>query len=460
MSHRYLTGCFVTSKRSEDRAPLKKLLGKSGIAGGVKIANAGLSYLMSVLIARLCGAEDFGVYAILFSTCMTLSLISPFGQNTVVLRFYSEYETRRGLNAAGSVLKFSALLTLFGQIIAELILAYVVFFSDILGENIQSKPALFIAALILAFGLGWGEYVSAALRALGYVFKALAPRDVYWRVTICFGALFALYYGGTNNAYYTAQEATLFVSAALIPFSIAQTALLYRNIRGTPPYPLSCAEKKSIALSSFYVWGAAALQAVTAQAAIFAVSFHFKPAVAGGYFAADRTAFLLSLFQISICLVAMPMISEAYARREREKLQMILATVSFIAGGAALIGAIFLMIFGDEILRIFNPAYIHYQKILLIIALGQCVNAVTGPATSFLQIAGAEKPYFYACLACSVAVIAGYISLPPLYGLTATAWLSAGMLIAVKLFAWFYGYFKLGYDLTGVTFALKKIIKK
>ncbi len=446
------------SDEISNRDLFKRFLGKGGIAAAIKMINAALAYIMTALAARLCSPNDFGLFAILFSTCMTLSLIAPFGQNSVVLRYYPEMSKKFGPASGKAVLLYSAFLTALGQMIPFFTFIILFLTLDLSALRFEYQILLFVSSVVLSFTLSFSEYFSAALRVLGYTFKALAPRDVFWRLAVCMAGGVALQFGLEGKL----SVLTVFGLTSLlsVPFLLLQAVYFRNDLRKIPDGSLSAEDKKSVRSAGAYIWGSATLQAVVSQTAIYAVTASLSHKDAGAYFAADRTANLLSLFLMSISLIALPMISVAYARGQTERVKMLSAAVSLLSGAASLCGLVFFYFFGQEILALFNPDYTRYFPVLMIIGFGQCFNALTGPATSFLQIVGAEKPYFYACVALSIVFLSGYFTLTPIYGVNAAAWLSTGMLIAIKIFAWGYGFFKYGYDLTGCTYVVRKIFKR
>ncbi len=76
---------------------IKRLLGstlakETGISLFLKISQAFFSFMTTVLLARILGAEGYGIYAYAFAFVMLLSMPAQAGLPTLVIR-----ETARGM---------------------------------------------------------------------------------------------------------------------------------------------------------------------------------------------------------------------------------------------------------------------------------------------------------------------------------------------------------------------------
>ena len=68
-----------------------KLAGPALFAFTIKIASAGLSYLMLVAFARMLGADDYGRFGVMLNLGIVLSTVIGFGLPTAILRWWPEY---------------------------------------------------------------------------------------------------------------------------------------------------------------------------------------------------------------------------------------------------------------------------------------------------------------------------------------------------------------------------------
>lgn len=85
---------MVTSS-SDSQATLHKLLHRGAAqALLVSIVGAALGLAAHVFVARLIGKTDYGVYALMLSWIMILSVVAQVGQDSNVVRFLPTYMLR------------------------------------------------------------------------------------------------------------------------------------------------------------------------------------------------------------------------------------------------------------------------------------------------------------------------------------------------------------------------------
>jgi O-antigen/teichoic acid export membrane protein len=112
---------------------------------------------------------------------------------------------------------------------------------------------------------------------------------------------------------------------------------------------------------------------------------------AGIYAAAARLSRLVSYGLQASNAIAAPLISELHTAGDRRGLQRVVtlaswgSTLSSLAFGAVLVAG------GGVLLRLFGEEFASGLKVLAILALGQLVNAVTGPVGYLLNMTGHER---------------------------------------------------------------------
>ena len=72
--------------RSDLRGLLRSGLSKSLVSLGIKVATAGLTYVMYVILSRLMGIEEYGYFAFGLSLATILAIGANYGQQTAILR--------------------------------------------------------------------------------------------------------------------------------------------------------------------------------------------------------------------------------------------------------------------------------------------------------------------------------------------------------------------------------------
>lgn len=109
---------------SDLRALLRAGFSRSLVSLLIKVATAGLTYAMYVVLSRTMGAAEYGYFAFGLSLATLLSIGGSMGQQTAILRYWPEEEVadRRGKAVdavrAGGALVLLASLALSAAVIA------------------------------------------------------------------------------------------------------------------------------------------------------------------------------------------------------------------------------------------------------------------------------------------------------------------------------------------------------
>ncbi len=218
-------GEFIVSSVTR-RDVVRQLTKSGGISILIKAANGVLAYVMLLAIARSATAEQYGIFAVAFAVAMTVASIALLGQPMTVMRFWPQWMGQNEPLKARAVLRRSMILAALGLGAAVMLM--------LLGgalDLIVKMPwsfSLAAATALFAFAFGWAEFSSAGLRAQGFVVRALAPRDIAWRIGVC--AIF----GGAALAgrSFDAVSVVLAIASILLAVVFPQIMMLLRSSMG------------------------------------------------------------------------------------------------------------------------------------------------------------------------------------------------------------------------------------
>lgn len=135
-------------------------------------AAAGASLLMALGLARLLGAQGFGVFAAMNAVAVLAAAVAVLGQNATILRAADAPDPLGPVrDAAGTV--GVATLVVVGALLAA---------GGALGLS-DHRPAAVVAlgAAALTFALAWAEIGIAAVQAQRRLWLAIAPRELIGR---------------------------------------------------------------------------------------------------------------------------------------------------------------------------------------------------------------------------------------------------------------------------------------
>ncbi len=384
-----------------------RVFGSGFAAVMVKIAAAGFGYLMFVVMAKLLSPDEYGKFAFGFNLSIVIGTIAGLGATTAIMRFWPEYDVKGETALAYGALKAGTFWVAVASAISGL--AVIVMAPLLAGLTASEDTTHIMMTGLLGPAIAFSEYAAAVLRAKGLTFWSLAPRDVLWRAGFPALAVFAAWSAGTLDA-----GTAMFLGAGLL-LSITALQGLYalRQFgKGPPPqYDWPLWRKATSAM-----WGASILFALVQQFDVVIAAMFLSPAETGAYFAAQKTASLLTLFLIAGNLVGAPMIAGRFHAKDWAGLQRLCAMLSIGIAVPTAAGMIFVAAFGHELLGLFDPSFEAAYPILIILAAAAAFDALAGPTGYFLQMSGHEAIYLKIMALTYAGVIALQFSLAPHFG--------------------------------------------
>jgi O-antigen/teichoic acid export membrane protein len=371
-----------------ERFPLRTLARHGAVAGIIKLASAGLSFLVFVAAAMVMDERQFGLFSTAYAGASLVSFFSPIGQHAAIMRFWPQYAGSGDIATANSLMVRAIRLTLAG-ITASTLLVLAAGLLPLASRTVPEWPALSLATAALTFALGWSEFTSCAFRAKNALLGGLLPRDVVWRVM----TIAALIGGGLLSTGIGAVTATWLAAILLLLSVLPQTAILLHDTRRAERRALDASRKAEFRTVTLGLWGVTALPPALGQASTLLVAAILGPEAAGAIFIADRIMRLAVLALNGINQALAPQIAATFHRGERAHVQRI-AGLAAIAGLAlALAMLVVFVLFGPPILAVFDPAYANgtMHAVLIILGLGAVVGTACGPTELVMQLTGLQK---------------------------------------------------------------------
>jgi O-antigen/teichoic acid export membrane protein len=413
-------GSFLTNRLAQMVAIVRQNLGRSLAALVIKIATAGLAYVMFVALSRSMDVAAYGQFAFGFSLATMLAIVAGLGQHMVIVRLWPE-EQAAGRGARALIaLRSGWALTLLAGLGTSFVLALVTLVLGLVSGTGTDFSYLYGAAL-LVLPMAAAEYGSAALRAQGSVFTALTPRDILWRVSVPV-AVWLLYMNGVQfNGLWALGFVALVLAAVL---GVQYLLGLRRYANGIDFSQLSkfWVDHRGLVV---WVWIATILDSAALNLDVVLVGAVLSPEASGLFLNAFRTAGLMTLFLFAINQVAAPLVSRHFHGGDIEEAQSI---VSFTAWGGFIFALgvfVLFVLFGPLIMGLFGPEYASGSPILLILAAGLMVDAATGPTRIVMMMTGHERAYVAIIAATSVVALLLALSVIPFFGIVGAAIVNA-----------------------------------
>jgi len=412
----------------------------------VKVLGAATAFALHILLARLLGVTQYGIYVYALTCVNILVIISLLGLNNSLVRFAAAYKAQqkwgllRGIfrRSTQAVVVFSFLSSLIGGIIVWCLRNH--FSHD---QLITSYVAL---VLLPIFSLA--KLQEVGLRAIKLVVKSNLLLEVIRPLLLA--AILIAFYLCLRQPIFAIQAMTINLIAVIATFVTGRLWLIkalphsVREIR--PLY----ADKKwlKVSLPLLFLAGASLVLNRTDIIMLGAILGSSK---AGIYAVASRVASLVIFGLLATNAIVAPMISELYHTGKNDELQRIVTLAARGIFAFTVVVSIALAISGRYLLSLFGREFVVAYTPLLILLGGQLINALAGPV-GFLMIMTDHQNQAGLIVGVSAAVnIVLNALLIPRIGLSGAAVSTAFTMVLWNMAMLFYVKRKLGISPTIIT---------
>jgi O-antigen/teichoic acid export membrane protein len=420
-------------RRIAARVPIGgRLLQGSALAFGIHVVGAGLSYLSQLALARVIGAEGFGLYASVLGVLTLLAYLAALGFDVSLLRFVPAYRAAgawglvRGVQAYAERRAATAGLCIaaVGALGARFVVGGATYGTFLAGFG-----------LVPVYALLWIR--CTRVRAFGGVASGLLPDRVVRDGLLLLATLAAWWLLPAD--WRGAPEAMLATLASalcglLLASWFARRHLPHAVATAPPAYAVVAWRRTAFPLVAI-----AMAEVAMNRTGTLALAWSGHTADAGVYALAFNLAAVAILPRIAVNAQFAPMAADHLARGDRDGLQALVnqATLWTLLGAAAIAGAV-LLAAPLLLLRWFGPDFAAAAPALAVLLAGQMVAGALGSQIFLLTMSGREV--LAACVMAGFAafglVTAGLLA--PRYGLVGAAASSSCALVGMNfMLAWF-----------------------
>lgn len=388
----------------------------------LQVVAVGLLFLMHAVFARSIGPSGYGSFAYALAMTAVLSSLVPLGWPTALLRFVSEYVEGERWGLLKGALRRSYQTTFLVGILAALALFGISYLVP--GD---AAVGLRYTALLLPFASFVGVR-RKALRALGRLKTSIVLEDVLLPLFAIGGALIV----GIATA---SGAVAVYLCSAVAVFALSN----WRLRRSLPQ-----AGRDAKAEFRTRAWMAVALpmafggagQLLLNRADVLVLGTLTSPETVGLYNAAGRISLLVAFSLSAVSAVVAPMISAAFHGGRREQARRLLYRAMLLSTVGALPVFAFVMLFPGFLLGLFGREFVGAAPVLRILAVGQLINAATGPVGFALLMIGREKAFAVTTGAVIIGTAAGLLLMIPHYGALGAAVVTAASVTVLNCWQW------------------------
>jgi O-antigen/teichoic acid export membrane protein len=390
------------------------MIGRSLASLVVRVAGAATSFGFQVLLARLLGSANLGVYHTANTASQLLAVIGRRGLDSVLLRHASVAHAEQRLahtratiaSVVGAVLRNTTLAVV-------LMAALALFAGNHWLDHRDAVPSLLVfllAALPVALVAIYGE----ALKAVGLPVTSAAVQGLALPLLNLVGvALLASQVASASAA------SGIYLVSALLATGVA--AWVWRRVArdwGAATAPVDAGQLTREAWPFFI----AALAATLAGSAdLLILSLFGRSEEVGIYAVASRIAVLFALISVGVNGVVAPQFAQRASARDTDALRRLSWRACALTAVAGLPLLVVALLFPTPLLALFGPEFTEGVLVLQLVVVGRYVNLVSGPLGHLLQMAGSETTERNLLVGMAAALICLAVPLTIAYGATGAA---------------------------------------
>ncbi len=417
-------------KSLEEDGHLKELVRGSLTFGSLRLVGMPLSYLFAVLVARIYGPAPMGMLALASTVVGIGSILAALGLGNALLRFVAEHYARdEKATAKAFYLKGISLCVPASMVVAIAIYTMAPYVAEVVLEKPHLTPYIRVAS----FGLLPGvlltlnlETLRALKRIRAYTFMQNVMPPVLLMIAFLVG-YFVLSY----------KEIMLLILVGVFSTSViflVSTVFLWKEFShlGHASIAVSTGQLLSVSLPMFMT---GALSMIISWTDIIMLGMWRTDAEVGIYNIAVRLAMITSFPLMAINSIAAPKFAEFWGRQDMEGLKRIAQqSTRFIFWTSAPVLTLYLL-FPSFFMGIFGEEFRVGALALVILSIGQFVDATGGSKGYFLQMTGKQLYNFMALLTMALTNAGLNMLLIPEYGIKGAALASLISIVWVNIFA-------------------------
>lgn len=385
---------------------------------GLKAAQAVLTLGLMVLLARLLGAEGYGVYAYVLAMVEILGIPVQTGIGTLTVREVAAFRERREWGLLGGFVRFGCVVILtFGLLAAAGSWALV----EILQPGWPPEQFLTLAAGLLLLPLrSLSNYLGSALRGLKRIVRGLVPESLLRP-----GGFLLLSAGVwlfPVDLTLTPSRAMLFHAVAAAAAAIAGGWMLIRALPGESSEAAAEYEGRRWLGSIGPLSLITGMQLIISRADLVMLGILGSPTDVGVYRIAAQGGILVVFGLKAINMTVAPHFSSLWSARETERLQRLVTGAARVGFLTAVPVAALLAFFGEPLLTlVFGREFAAGHAALAIICGGQLINAAAGSVVLLLNMTGHESTVMRGLMVAAASNVALNLVLIPLWGMEGAA---------------------------------------
>ena len=372
---------------------LKNLLNRPGTAGrgavftfGMRIISTGLTFLTSLILARLLGVRGYSTYALALEWLNFLTVPTALGMDRFMVREIAVFRARGEWNKLHGFLRWGNTAVLIASLLVAGIGAVVVTFT-LENPNLRLSFYLMLAALPL---MSLTTLRQAAMRGFDHIVSGQWPELILRPLLIIGLSVGAWRLLPTFSLRFSAPWAVAALSAAtLIAFTVG--AVLLGRVLRTAPKAKPVIEWRNWLVTALPFLLISAMYVVNSRTSLLMLGALGEETDAGLYQVASRGAEFIGMVLLAVNTAFSPTLARLYAQNQQRQLEHAVARSTRLITLVSLPIALAFIVFGQYFLALFGPEFAPARSALITLSIGQLINAATGTVATLLNMTGHER---------------------------------------------------------------------
>ena len=378
--------------------------------------NAVLMIGLLLILVRSMGPENYGIYVFITSIITLLGLPTKVGLPTLIVREIAKYKLNKKWSYLHGLLTVVNIFVIIFSVLIAAITACLAWWFWSEKENVKTITLLW--ALFLLPLIAFANIRGATLRGLGKVIQGQLPEQLVYPLSMLILLVATLWLGNEISSVLAVQYRVFAAFLAFVVGAFVLARAIPKKIFQTKrTYDLKIWGATLLSLSLFQ-----GLKAANIEFIFIIIGFLTSAENVGLYKVAHSGSLLIMFVQLSINATLAPQIVKLYNANKNKKLQRIITLTTRGVVALSLPVALFFIFFSEQLIELlFGSEYQAAAIVLTILALGQLLNTLIGPAVLILNMTGHEKLNVKGIiLALLLNIVLSFI-LIPLYGLVGAA---------------------------------------
>ncbi|MGO7215700.1 lipopolysaccharide biosynthesis protein [Rhizobium ruizarguesonis] len=401
----------VLTERGEKAAAQRMAL----TAFSIRILSAALAFVSQIVLARLMGEYEYGIFVFVWVLVVVFGDLSCLGFHTAIIRFLPQY---RAAGAFEEIRGLTGTARIFALLSGTTVLAAGMLGLHFFGDMIQVYylVPIFIGLLAMPM-IALGDILEGTSRANHWPVMALSPVYIVRPILIILFMLIAIAIGAEHTAV-TAMQAALVATFVTALGQYAATLYRLRRHYDEGPGKVDFLAWFSVAFPIFLIEGVSFL---LTNSDVVVVGIFLKPHDVAIYFAAAKTMALVHFINFSVKAASGPRFSSIIAEGDHAQLATAAIDAARWTFWPALGVGLVVLAAGHLLLSLFGGAFTSGYLVMAILLAGILAKSLVGPAETLLMMAGKQN----LCVALYAGALTANVSLNlaliPHYGIEGTA---------------------------------------